>query len=54
MQKLVVTLLAVAISASLFSQTIDDVKKYADYVTLSNDEEGIYECLKILSEKGEI
>ena len=29
MQKLVVTLLAVTISASLFSQTIDDVKKYA-------------------------
>ena len=36
------------------ANSVDDVKKYADYVTLSNDEEGIYECLKILSEKGEI
>lgn len=33
---------------------VDQVKQYADYITLSNDEEGIYECLKILSEKGEI
>ena len=36
------------------ANSVDDVKKHANYVTLSNDEEGIYECLKILSEKGEI
>ena len=30
----------------------DEVKKRAAYITLSNDEEGIYECLKMLSEKG--
>lgn len=33
---------------------VDEVKQRANYITLSNDEEGIYECLKILSEKGEI
>ena len=34
--------------------SVDDVKQFADYVTLSNDDEGIYECLKMLNEKGEI
>lgn len=33
---------------------VDQVKQCADYITLSNDEEGIYECLKLLNEKGEI
>ena len=33
---------------------VDQVKQCADYITLSNDDEGIYECLKLLNEKGEI
>lgn len=33
---------------------VTEVKERADYITLSNDEEGIYECLEMLSEKGEI
>lgn len=33
---------------------VDEVKECANYITLSNDEEGIYECLKMLQEKGEI
>ena len=36
------------------ANAVDEVKKRAAYITLSNDEEGIYECLKMLSEKGEI
>lgn len=36
------------------ANAVDEVKQKADYITLSNDEEGIYECLKILCEKGEI
>lgn len=36
------------------ANAVDEVKQRADYITLSNDEEGIYECLKMLSEKGEI
>lgn len=36
------------------SNAVDEVKQRANYITLSNDEEGIYECLKMLSEKGEI
>lgn len=36
------------------ANAVDEVKSRANYVTLSNDEEGIYECLKILIEKGEI
>ena len=31
---------------------VDQVKQCADYITLSNDDEGIYECLKLLNEKG--
>lgn len=36
------------------ANAVDEVKEKADYITSSNDEEGIYECLKMLSEKGEI
>lgn len=36
------------------ANAVDEVKQRADYITLSNDEEGIYECLKMLQEKGEI
>ena len=33
---------------------VDEVKELSDYVTLSNDEDGIYECLKMLEGQGEI
>lgn len=33
---------------------VDEVKNRADYVTLSNDEDGIYDCLMKLEGKGEI
>lgn len=36
------------------ANAVEEVKQRADYITLSNDEEGIYECLKMLQEKGEI
>ncbi len=36
------------------ANAVDEVKQRADYITLSNDEEGIYECLKMLERKGEI
>ena len=36
------------------ANAVDEVKQRANYITLSNDEEGIYECLKMLSGKGEI
>lgn len=36
------------------ANAVNEVKQRADYITLSNDDEGIYECLKILSEEGEI
>ena len=36
------------------ANAVDEVKQRANYITLSNDEEGIYECLKMLNRKGEI
>lgn len=36
------------------ANAVDGVKERANYVTLSNDEDGIYDCLKKLEEKGEI
>ncbi|WP_249029105.1 Cof-type HAD-IIB family hydrolase [Tannockella kyphosi] len=33
---------------------VEEVKEKANYITTSNDEEGIYHCLKMLQEKGEI
>lgn len=33
---------------------VDEVKQRANYITLSNDDEGIYDCLNKLVERGEI
>lgn len=36
------------------ANAVDEVKQRANYITLSNDEEGIYDCLNKLEKRGEI